>query len=128
VGLSVFTIERLWRLSFLLIGNRSLNSIGAQGREEARQKQRQNRRLQDIHQANHEGSGLGVDSDDADRLKLHRTSTRQRLPSGRLVVSASKHLTAVIDEVIHNTHDPSRRETRCVYGYWQCGDTTDLHQ
>jgi hypothetical protein len=41
------------------------------------------------------------------------------LPSGRLVVSVSKHLTAVIDGVVHDTHDPSRRGTRCVYGYWQ---------
>jgi hypothetical protein len=41
------------------------------------------------------------------------------LPSGRLVVSVSKHLTAVIDGVIYDTHDPSRRGTRCVYGYWQ---------
>jgi hypothetical protein len=41
------------------------------------------------------------------------------LPSGRLIVSVSGHLTAVIDGVIHDTHDPSRRGTRCVYGYWQ---------
>src|SRR5271170_7150052 len=44
------------------------------------------------------------------------------LPSGRLVVSVSKHLTAVIDGVIHDTHDGSRRGTRCVYGYWQPPD------
>jgi hypothetical protein len=43
------------------------------------------------------------------------------LPPGRLVVSVSKHLTTVIDGVIHDTHDPSRRGTRCVYGYWQRG-------
>jgi hypothetical protein len=41
------------------------------------------------------------------------------LPSGRLIVSVSRHLTAVIDGVIHDTHDPSRRGTRCVYGFWQ---------
>jgi hypothetical protein len=41
------------------------------------------------------------------------------LPSGRLIVSVSGHLTTVIDGVIHDTHDPSRRGTRCVYGYWQ---------
>ena len=40
------------------------------------------------------------------------------LPRGRLVVSCSKHVTAVIDGVIHDTHDPSRGGTRCVYGYW----------
>lgn len=41
------------------------------------------------------------------------------LPDGRLVVSVSKHWTAVIDGVIHDTHDPSRGGTRCVYGYWR---------
>ncbi len=42
----------------------------------------------------------------------------EELPPSRLVVSCSKHLTAVIDGVIHDTHDPSRLGTRCVYGYW----------
>lgn len=42
----------------------------------------------------------------------------EELPEGRLVVSCSKHLTAMIDGVIHDTHDPSRNGTRCVYGYW----------
>jgi hypothetical protein len=42
----------------------------------------------------------------------------EELPLGRLIVSCSKHLTAVIDGVIHDTHDPSRGGTRCVYGYW----------
>ena len=46
----------------------------------------------------------------------------EELPPGRLVVSVSKHLTAVIDGVIHDTHDCSRRGRRCVYGYWQPGD------
>jgi len=41
------------------------------------------------------------------------------LPAGRLVVSVSKHVTAVIDGVVYDTHDPSRDGTRCVYGYWQ---------
>ena len=40
------------------------------------------------------------------------------LPGGRLVVAVSKHLVAVIDGLIHDTHDPSRDGTRCVYGYW----------
>lgn len=40
------------------------------------------------------------------------------LPAGRLVVSLSRHLTAVIDGVIHDDYDPSRDGTRCVYGYW----------
>jgi hypothetical protein len=56
------------------------------------------------------------------------------LPGGRLVVRVSKHYTAVLDGVIHDTYDPRRtvhevgrkdgvdyRRTydRCVYGYWQ---------
>ena len=70
------------------------------------------------------------------------------LPRGRLVVSVSKHLTCVIDGVIHDTFDPQRDvhgvrydvkdnpelkpgewlhddggcickiSRRCVYGYW----------
>lgn len=41
------------------------------------------------------------------------------LPQGRLVVALSKHIVAVIDGVIHDTDDPSRGGTRCVYGYFQ---------
>lgn len=69
------------------------------------------------------------------------------LPSGRLVVSVSRHLTAVIDGVINDTHDPQREDSymfepdhgqmlkkgqgrnengvwtkiggRCVYGYFR---------
>jgi hypothetical protein len=48
------------------------------------------------------------------------------LPPGRLVVSVSKHLTAMIDGVIHDTHDCSRRGKRCVYGYWQPPTTARL--
>jgi hypothetical protein len=40
------------------------------------------------------------------------------LPMGRLVVAVSNHVTAVIDGVVHDTHDPSRGGTRAVYGYW----------
>jgi hypothetical protein len=40
------------------------------------------------------------------------------LPRGRLIVRSSKHTTAVIDGIIHDTHDPSRGGTRCVYGYF----------
>lgn len=42
----------------------------------------------------------------------------EELPAGRLVVAVSKHYTAMIDGVIHDTFDPSRGGTRCVYGYW----------
>jgi len=40
------------------------------------------------------------------------------LPNGRLIVRTSKHLTAMIDGVIHDTYDCSRGGTRCVYGYF----------
>jgi hypothetical protein len=51
-----------------------------------------------------------------------------------LIVAVSRHLTAVIDGVIHDTHDPSREGVvytvidgvgtargagRCVYGYYR---------
>lgn len=42
----------------------------------------------------------------------------EELPSGRLVVKVSKHLTAVIDGVIHDMHNHDRGGNRCVYGYW----------
>jgi hypothetical protein len=41
------------------------------------------------------------------------------LPGGRLIVSVSGHLCAVIDGVLHDNHDCSRGGTRCVYGYFQ---------
>ena len=41
------------------------------------------------------------------------------LPPGRLIVCVSRHVVAVIDGVIHDTHDPSREGTRCVYGYFR---------
>jgi len=40
------------------------------------------------------------------------------LPNGILIVKVSKHLTAIVDGVIRDTHDPSRGGTRCVYGYY----------
>jgi len=43
----------------------------------------------------------------------------EELPKGRLIVSLSKHLCAVIDGVIHDLSNPDRGGTRCVYGYWQ---------
>lgn len=40
------------------------------------------------------------------------------LPSGRIIVSVSRHLVAVLDGVIHDNHDSARDGTRCVYGYF----------
>ena len=41
------------------------------------------------------------------------------LPSGHIIARVSKHMVAVIDGVIHDTSDPSRDGTRCVYGYFR---------
>lgn len=43
------------------------------------------------------------------------------LPGGTLVCRLSRHLCAVIDGVIHDTHNPARGGTRCVYGYFELG-------
>lgn len=51
--------------------------------------------------------------------KIHLKASE--LPTGRLLVKVSRHLTAVIDGVIHDTHDCSRHGTRCVYGYFSRG-------
>ncbi len=40
------------------------------------------------------------------------------LPQGTLIVKVSKHLSAVLNGVIHDTHNPSRAGNRCVYGYY----------
>lgn len=48
------------------------------------------------------------------------------LPMGRLVVSASRHLVAVLDGVAHDIHDPCRGGMRAVYGYWTYQDGDDL--
>lgn len=47
------------------------------------------------------------------------------LPSGRLIVSCSGHLTAVIDGVVHDTYDPRRGGTRAVYGYWSMDEKSN---
>lgn len=41
------------------------------------------------------------------------------LPNGRILVAVSRHIVAVIDGVIHDTHDCTRDGMRCVYGYWR---------
>lgn len=58
--------------------------------------------------------------------------------TGRYVISLSKHYTAVIDGVIHDTFDPTRVTIhtengkqrlvdRCVYGWWKLDDE-ELHR
>lgn len=41
------------------------------------------------------------------------------LPSGRIIVSVTGHVAAVIDGVLNDTCDCSRNGTRCVYGYFK---------
>jgi hypothetical protein len=48
--------------------------------------------------------------------KVHLTA--EELPSGRLIVSVTNHLVAVIDGCIHDLQNPSRDGKRCVYGFW----------
>lgn len=48
--------------------------------------------------------------------KVHLKASE--LPAGRIIARVSKHLVAVIDRVMHDTHDCSRHGTRCVYGYY----------
>lgn len=40
------------------------------------------------------------------------------LPPGRLIAQVTRHLCAVIDGTIHDTGDPGRGGTRCVYGFF----------
>ena len=40
------------------------------------------------------------------------------LPKGKIVVKLSKHYAAVVNSVLHDTSNCSRRGTRCVYGIW----------
>lgn len=47
--------------------------------------------------------------------------TESELPKDNLVVNLSKHVAAVVDGVLNDTHDCSRDGTRCVYGYWVKG-------
>ena len=49
--------------------------------------------------------------------KVHLRS--YELPSGRLIVQVSRHLVAVIDGIIHDTHDCSSGGDRSVYGYYK---------
>ena len=48
-----------------------------------------------------------------------RMHLNDELPMGRIIARVSKHLVAVIDHTIQDTHNPSRGGTRCVYGYYQ---------
>jgi hypothetical protein len=44
------------------------------------------------------------------------------LPSSRIIARLSGHLSAVVDGVVRDDHDPCRDGTRCVYGYFTRAD------
>ena len=46
------------------------------------------------------------------------------LPKGKLVVSVSRHMVAVIDGVVNDIYDCTRNGRRCVYGYYTYTDKT----
>ncbi len=47
------------------------------------------------------------------------------LPKGKIIARVSKHFAAVIDGVLHDTHDCTRKGERCVYGYWRKAARTE---
>ena len=52
------------------------------------------------------------------RTGVYTHLVADELPAGWIICNVSKHFVAVLDGVIHDTYDPSRNGTRCVYGYW----------
>ncbi len=42
----------------------------------------------------------------------------EELPEGKIICRLSRHLAAVVYGVVHDTHDCTRQENRCVYGYY----------
>jgi hypothetical protein len=43
----------------------------------------------------------------------------EELPRGTIIARLSRHMCAVVDGVVHDTYDPTRNESRCVYGYFR---------
>jgi len=43
---------------------------------------------------------------------------KDELPGGTIIVRLSRHLAAVVDGVVNDTHDCTREGKRCVYGYY----------
>ncbi len=48
------------------------------------------------------------------------------LPKGRIIVSVSKHIVAMIDGVVHDTFDCTRDNQRCVYGYYTISEVQEI--
>lgn len=49
--------------------------------------------------------------------KVHLAS--EELPKGKIICNLSGHVAAVLDGVLNDTYDCSRKGKRCVYGYWR---------
>ena len=78
---------------------------GENYKEASEARERQNRRPQGYDAARPGTSRLEVDTNHADRLRVHNPPASGRTSKGRLIVSVSRHMVAVIDGVIHDTHD-----------------------
>jgi hypothetical protein len=52
------------------------------------------------------------------RLGLQGHLREDELLAGKLIVSVSRHMVAVIDGVLHDMHDCSRDGSRCAYGFF----------
>ena len=53
------------------------------------------------------------------QVNMNPESFARQGASGIIVCRLSRHFSTVIDDVIHDTYDPSRGGTRCVYGWWR---------
>jgi hypothetical protein len=51
------------------------------------------------------------------RLRADEIASPDEVPV--LIARVSKHLVAIVDGELHDTHDCSRDGTRYVYGYWR---------
>ena len=98
-----------------------VNSYGKVERMSKRQKRRSSARtgvqkrttrniLADLGWEWHPTMGIGTG------CQVHLRA--DELPGGTLIANLSSHVVAVIDGVVHDTVDPTRDGTRCVYGYW----------
>ena len=61
---------------------------------------------------------MAMDLDHVDWFRMPGPPAASELPRGPLIVKVSRHLTAVIDGVLYDTHNCSRGGMRCVYGYF----------
>ena len=68
---------------------------------------------------------LGMGTDHAGWFRLPSAPKNGGATQGTPVVRLSRHLTAVIDGVIHDIYNPDRQGSRCVYGYFKPAKLTE---